>query len=704
MDSLKSLSGRDPLNTVMVKGLPANQGTLYKQDVEDMFRKCDVNPKAYFEETRAYIEFPWRPNERTKVHNGVYMALKMKRMRMPLVLDLFSTDEARARLRRLQEAQDASLKPGQLRTNRLTAAFQVVHEAGSSRMGTHVRPPDPSKDIVSICITEVIQCGHFWAQYNEDENCQQLYNVQEFLNRDRGRSLQPITTTVRVGMFCVAPFMDETLEYYRAKVHASERKWDDRLKAMRNYVEVFYVDYGNTSQMATEELRELPSQLLDIPFQAFECKMIRIRPSPIKCPDGKWTSEATNVFKQMTLNPQCRLIARPYSIVHGVLRVELIQVAQGGQYYVNQNLIEMGFADETEESALSKQNHEQRETEYNAARNLALQGRSEERPSGMQDWLYVPLGDADLGEHRKKGQRKTLTGPSNPYEMNFYSMTNIGRLRAAQIDPDSVNSVAIDDEPHDPHARLMCAGFVGLNPAGSSMIARDTTIMPLLPGLPAIVTLLFTPVAEFRVDRKKTRYIGAICGLGIDPHTEHPALPDNDIELPFDVKIDLEDIYKINGVRMAINIAIGSQSSVTSWGPDAVYRIQGSARQKLMDLIQKRRESVEPQNPQRMYQWNQVDPDDVLDPGIEQQDCPMLLNLHAGIALQEDELDVDVLYNKTEYFRKHLDTLRQIVRSNTKRAPTLCEMCNITCPTPQLLALHLETRKHKELEEHYLKS
>ena len=45
---------------------------------------------------------------------------------------------------------------------------------------------------------------------------------------------------------------------------------------------------------------------------------------------------------------------QPYSIVHGVLRVELIQVAQGGQYYVNQNLIEMGFADETEESALSK--------------------------------------------------------------------------------------------------------------------------------------------------------------------------------------------------------------------------------------------------------------------------------------------------------------------------------------------------------------
>ena len=39
-------------------------------------------------------------------------------MRSPLVLELFSTDEARDRLRRLQETQDANIQPGQLRTNR----------------------------------------------------------------------------------------------------------------------------------------------------------------------------------------------------------------------------------------------------------------------------------------------------------------------------------------------------------------------------------------------------------------------------------------------------------------------------------------------------------------------------------------------------------------------------------------------------------
>jgi ATP-dependent RNA helicase TDRD9 len=61
-----------------------------------------------------------------------------------------------------------------------------------------------------------------------------------------------------------------------------------------------------------------------------------------------------------------------------------------------------------------------------------------------------------------------------------------------------VNSVAIEDETHSQTQRMMVAGFVGLNPSGATVIARDTTIMPLMPGLAEMITLLFAPVAEFR--------------------------------------------------------------------------------------------------------------------------------------------------------------------------------------------------------------
>lgn len=80
----------------------------------------------------------------------------------------------------------------------------------------------------------------------------------------------------------------------------------------------------------------------------------------------------------------------------------------------------------------------------------------------------------------------------------IFAFIKIFVSRSTKIEPESVNSVAIDDQPHDTHQRMMAASFVGLNPNGSTVIARNTTIMPQIPGLPAIIMLLFTPVAEFR--------------------------------------------------------------------------------------------------------------------------------------------------------------------------------------------------------------
>jgi len=48
--------------------------------------------------------------------------------------------------------------------------------------------------------------------------------------------------------------------------------------------------------------------MLILLLQAFECKMIRIRPSPVMCPDGKWTDEANQVFRDLVMN--IKLVAR----------------------------------------------------------------------------------------------------------------------------------------------------------------------------------------------------------------------------------------------------------------------------------------------------------------------------------------------------------------------------------------------------------
>ena len=70
--------------------------------------------------------------------------------------------------------------------------------------------------------------------------------------------------------------------------------------------------------------------------------------------------------------------------------------------------------------------------------------------------------------------------------------------RVVKVDPDSVNCVTIDDDPRNNFSRLMVASFIGLNPAGNTMVARNTTILPQIPGLPALATLLFAPYTEYR--------------------------------------------------------------------------------------------------------------------------------------------------------------------------------------------------------------
>ncbi len=53
------------------------------------------------------------------------------------------------------------------------------------------------------------------------------------------------------------------------------------------------------------------------------------------------------------------------------------------------------------------------------------------------------------------------------------------------------------------------------------------------------------------------------------------------------VSLDFLSVFslQINSVRMAINLAIGNESTVTDWGQDAVLRIQTDARAKLLQLV-----------------------------------------------------------------------------------------------------------------------
>jgi len=69
-------------------------------------------------------------------------------------------------------------------------------------------------------------------------------------------------------------------------------------------------------------------------------------------------------------------------------------------------------------------------------------------------------------------------------------------------------------------------------------------MMPAVPGLMALMAMVFAPRIELRMDRDKSRYTGVLCGLGVD-HNLQAIFQDHDMEITFDTSFDNEDIDRV---------------------------------------------------------------------------------------------------------------------------------------------------------------
>lgn len=77
-------------------------------------------------------------------------------------------------------------------------------------------------------------------------------------------------------------------------------------------------------------------------------------------------------------------------------------------------------------------------------------------------------------------------------------------VRPVRVEKDSINSVAVNGElgvganEVKTASRMLIAASVTLNSNGDSLTARNTTLMPPIPGLLTLVALAFAPSAELR--------------------------------------------------------------------------------------------------------------------------------------------------------------------------------------------------------------
>ncbi|XP_025298640.1 ATP-dependent RNA helicase TDRD9 isoform X5 [Canis lupus baileyi] len=376
--------------------------------------------------------------------------------------------------------------------------------------------------------------------------------------------------------------------------------------------EVFFVDYGNRSHVDLDLLMEIPYQLLELPFQALEFKICKMRPSAKSLICGEhWSGGASQRFASLVSG--CALLVRVFSVVHSVLHVDVYRYA-GVQDTVNVRdiLIKEGYAELAEEPYESKQSHEALKGLFSKSiQNMADMTVSSPVKDDEKYLIRVLLESFSSNKLGPPNCKAILHGPFNPYELKCHSLTRISKFRCVWIEKESINSVIISDAPEDLHQRMLVAASLSVNATGSTMLLRETSLMPHVPGLPALLSALFAPVMELRVDRDGKCYTGVLCGLGWNPTTGAPILPEHDIELAFDVQFNVEDIVEINILRAAINKLVCDGPNGSKFlGPERIAQLQDNARQKLLGLFcqLKPRQRVVPKWHEKPYEWNQVDP------------------------------------------------------------------------------------------------
>ncbi|XP_047286866.1 ATP-dependent RNA helicase TDRD9 isoform X8 [Homo sapiens] len=538
--AVRELAGKDPKTTVVLKHIPP-YGFLYYKQLQSLFRQCGQVKSIVFDGAKAFVEFSRNPTERFKTLPAVYMAIKMSQLKVSLELSVHSAEEI--------EGKVQGMNVSKLRNTRVNVDFQKqTVDPMQVSFNTSDRSQTVTDLLLTIDVTEVVEVGHFWGYRIDENNSEILKKLTAEINQ---LTLVPLPTHPHPDLVCLAPFADfDKQRYFRAQV----------LYVSGNSAEVFFVDYGNKSHVDLHLLMEIPCQFLELPFQALEFKICKMRPSAKSLVCGKhWSDGASQWFASLVSG--CTLLVKVFSVVHSVLHVDVYQYS-GVQDAINIRdvLIQQGYAELTEESYESK---------------------------------------------------AELHGPFNPYELKCHSLTRISKFRCVWIEKESINSVIISDAPEDLHQRMLVAASLSINATGSTMLLRETSLMPHIPGLPALLSMLFAPVIELRIDQNGKYYTGVLCGLGWNPATGASILPEHDMELAFDVQFSVEDVVEVNILRAAINkLVCDGPNGCKCLGPERVAQLQDIARQKLLGLFcqSKPREKIVPKWHEKPYEWNQVDP------------------------------------------------------------------------------------------------
>ncbi|KAM3920360.1 ATP-dependent RNA helicase TDRD9 [Leptodactylus fuscus] len=584
---IRELGGKDPKTAVVLKNVPS-YGFLYHKQIQSLFRQCGQVKSILFDGSRAFVEFSRNPTERFKTLTAVHLTLKTAQLKIPLVLNVHSAET----IEELETEDITNLKLTRINVDFHKQTVEPVHVSHNLKEQLETI----QGLILSINVTEVVEVGHFWGYRIDKRNSDLLGHLAAKIN---SLDLIPLSRRPHPDLVCLAPFQAcDSLRYYRAQI----------LYISGRDAVVFFVDYGNQSKVDLSLLKEIPSHLLNLPFQALEFRICKMRPSAMSLICGEQWSRAASI-KFNSLVSGCTLVVKVFSIVHGILHVDVYRHFETvEQVSIRDILIADGFAEPAEESYESKQSNGVLTELFCASNKSEMMNRQGFNKREEKDLIDSLLESYQNNQFGSPNSKVILHGPFHPYEVQFHSMMRVSKFRSVWIEKESINSVVLNDTPEATHQRMFVAASLSVNATGSMLMLRETSLLPSIPGLPALVSMLFAPVIELRVDDKRREYTGVLCGLGWQ-YSNLAVWPEHDIELAFDVSFKVDDLVKINQIRSSINKIVYQSFDGTIGGSDRIAWLQEGVREHLLSLFQqeKPREVIQAKWFDKLYQWNQVD-------------------------------------------------------------------------------------------------
>ncbi|XP_047994104.1 probable ATP-dependent RNA helicase spindle-E [Leguminivora glycinivorella] len=517
-DALRELGGLDPRTTVYLKNFPDHQpGSIYAVAIRNKVHELiKEEPRVTFDNNsrKVFLTFSKEEsNSRTKKTDGdptipgqillaVYKAVKARNLKMDIRIPLLPPEEAKARAEEM--SQSRSDVPVELQVPRLPSVDQTYF---------------PLK------VVQFTSPGKFWVQYDEETALSEYNQIYATLNQGK---LLSYTNRVSPGDLVAAPYDDQVV--YRARVQ----------KVLKDMVEIAYIDFGTLARIAASSLRELPrGSCLTTPPLAMQCRLAELAPAPLLDSHAAWSDRALNMCERFMQQP--RLIGKIYSVAHGVVSIELL--SKGGNESLNKELVKARFAIPCEESYESKLNHDLRQSATALNCELSMTQIAAYNREQMQ-LAFHELREVDSPDARHCYTDCCLKGPFSPLEGKVHNLMYGSRETQVQIESSSINSVLLDTEPQRLYERLLIAGDVGQSEHSNKLTLRHTTLMPNVPGLPAIIALLFCPTAELRRGQCGARYSAALCGLGAAANGA-PLFPEHDLLVNVDADLDTEDVSNV---------------------------------------------------------------------------------------------------------------------------------------------------------------